>query len=290
MESAEEKAQSLPDRERWWIISVIALATLMYLPTLAYMWEKWMNDPFSLGCLAPAVCAYFAWTKWGAVKKLKRSPTRWGLALIIPALLLHLVGVVLDVSGPSSVSLIVMIVGLCLYFHGAALVRTLAFPLAYMVFMVPIPGGIIDRICLPMQLFAGRSTAVLLRLCQIPVTQAGVSLTVGVEDPFQFSVAEQCSGMSSLVALVGVSAVFAYISGLPTKLKWVLFALSPPIAIAANILRITSIALLGCLWDQDIAMFIHKWAASPILFFFAILLLFVISWGFEWLSVRRTTS
>jgi len=191
------------------------------------------------------------------------------------------------VSGPSGVSIIVLVVGACLYFHGAQLVKVLAFPLAYTVFMIPLPGGIIDRVGLPMQILASRSTAALLNLMGLDVTRTGIQLSV---DGYHFEVAPACSGMSSLVALVGVTAVFAYITSLPAKYKWTLFCLSAPIALVANIVRITSIALVGYFWDWDKAMHVyHNWS-SPILFLVAIIELFIINWGFEWLSARRTTS
>ena len=95
--------------------------------------------------------------------------------------------------------------------------------------------------------------------------------------------------MSSLVALVGVTAVFAYITRLATPLKWVLFAFALPVALAANIVRITTIALLGHYWDWEKAMSIYHDMSSPLLFIVAIVLLFAISGGLEWLSARRTT-
>ncbi len=242
---------------------------------------------YSLAYLVPCVSAYFVWQKWAEVKALPRSSARYGLVLIIIALVLHLVGTVLDVSGFSSLSIVFMLIGGCAYLHSAGLVRLLWFPLAYTVFAVPVPGGVIDKVGFPMQLFASGATAHLLQLVGIPVVRAGIQLNV---DGYGFEVAQACSGISSLVALVGVTAVFAYVTRLPNAYKWMLFALSAPIAIAANIMRITSVALLGHLYDWDVAMALHKWAASPILFMFALLLLFAINWGFEWLIARRTTA
>ena len=260
----------------------------MYVHTFCYLWGKWMEDvQYSLAYLVPFVSGYFVWKKWPEVAKLKRSPSGLGLVLIGLALFMHLSGVILDVSGPSEVSIIIFLIGACIYFHSRQLVRVLAFPLAYMVFMIPLPGGIVDRLGLPMQILASRSTALLLQLFGFAVTRSGIQLSV---DGYQFDVAPACSGMSSLVALVGVTAVFAYITSLPPKYKWALFCLSLPIALVANIVRITSIALVGCWWDWDKAMHVyHDWS-SPILFLVAIIQLFIINGVFEWLSARRTTS
>jgi len=288
MDSSEAKLQRLNAREKRWLAAAVIAVVIMYVPTFRYLWGKWMEDAqYSLAYLVPCVSVYFAWQKWDELKSLPRSSAPFGLALVVLALITHLTGEVLDVSGFSSVSIILMLVGGCAYFHSIGLVRALWFPLAYTVFMVPIPGGIIDRITFPMQLFASKASGHLLQLMGISVVRAGVRLTV---DGYDFTVAPECSGMSSLVALVGVTAVFAYMTKLPRKYKWALFACSVPIAIAANVMRITSIALIGYLWDWDIAMAIHKWAASPVLFLFAILLLFGVNWGFEWLSARRTTA
>lgn len=275
-------------KERLLLLLVISAAVITYAPTFKFLWGKWMEDAqYSLAPLVPFVCGYFVWKKWPEVKALERSPSVWGLAIIFAALLLHLSGVALDVSGPSGVSVLLCILGGCLCLHGPALVRTLAFPLAYTAFMIPVPGGVLDNVGFPLQLWASGTTAAILQLIGIEVVRSGVDLAV---PGYEFQVAQACSGMSSLVALVGVTAVFAYITKLPPVYKWILFALSIPIALAANIVRITTIALVGYQWGPDAAQNIyHDWS-SPLLFVAAILLLVVLSRGFEWLSGRRTTS
>jgi len=288
MSSVKADAQRWAGRERMWFAAVVVVAVVMYVPTFRYLVRKWIEDAkYSLAFLVPFVSGYFAWKKWPEVKQLARSPSVWGLVLVLFAVALHMTGVVLDVSGPSGVSVLLCLLGGCLYFHSAALARTLAFPLAYTAFMVPIPGGVLDLIGFPMQLWASGSAAALLRLFGLEVQRSGVNMSV---PGFDFQVAQACSGMSSLVALVGVTAVFAYIVRLPVVCKWILFFLALPIALAANVVRITTIALVGYQWGQDAAMNIfHDWS-SPILFVSAVIFLFVISMVLEWLSERLTTS
>ncbi len=286
MSSNETKANAANVVEKRWIITVSILAVLMYLPTFRFLWDKWQQDTqYSLAYLVPFVCGYFVWKKWPEAKKLSRSPSRWGLTIIVVAIILHLTGVILDVSGPSALSIIILTLGGCIYFHGFGLVKLMAFPLAYMFFMIPVPGGVLDRLGFPMQIMASAATASLLSLTGLEVVRAGIQLSV---DGFSFEVAQACSGMSSLVALVGVTAVFAYITNLPPKLKWVLFFLALPIALIANIVRITSIALVGSYWDWGIALRIYHDYSSPLLFLAAIVILFFINWGFEWLNARTT--
>lgn len=288
MSSVETKSARLRNTEWMWLAAIAAAAVLVYAQTFQSLMQKWVSDAqYSLAFLVPFVSGYFTWKKWPEVTKLEREPCAWGLGLVALALLTHLAGVVLDISGPSAVSLLMCLVGLCLYLHSAALVRTLAFPIAYLVFAIPIPGGVLDVVGFPMQLWASGSTAHLLSLMQIDVVRSGVNLSV---PGYSFQVVQACSGMSSLVALVGVTAVFAYITHLPARFKWLLFFLSLPIALAANVVRITSIALVGYQWGEDAAQNIyHDWS-SPILFLAAIGLLFLINWGLEWLSRSRSIS
>lgn len=283
-----EKPQKSGENSRIWLIAVVATAFVMYAPTMVYLVQRWRADvQYSLAFLVPFVSGYFTWKKWPEAKSLKKSPTAWGLLIIIVAILLHLAGVLLDISGPSSVSLLLFLLGGCLYFHGPALVRTLAFPLAFTVFMIPVPGGVLDLVGFPLQLWASGAAAALLRLAGIEVYRSGVNMSV---PGFDFQVAQACSGLSSLVALIGVAAVYAYITSLPTVCKWILFFLAIPIALAANVVRVTIIALAGYQWGEDVAMSIfHNWS-SPILFVTAVIMMFVISLGLEWISKRLTTS
>lgn len=288
MPVAQELVEKRQSREAYWLIAVVAVAIAIYVPTFRYMAEKWRDEAqYSLGFLAPPICAFFVWQKWSAARSLKRSPSSWGLALMVLGLLMHLAGTILDVSGPSALSLIPLVAGGCMYFHSTTLARVMWFALAFMIFMIPIPGGVIDRVGLPMQLLASGATAAILHLFHIDVSRAGIQLTV---DGYSMQVAQACSGMSSLVALVGVTAVFAHMSRLRPMYKWTMFALALPIALAANIIRITSISLAGITMGWEKAMSVwHEWS-SPMLFLVAILLLFAINWGFEWLGARQTTS
>lgn len=285
VKSVSKKSQN---RERIKLAAVVFVAAVMYIPTFRYLWERWMSDTQnSLAFLVPFVSGYFIWKKWPEVKKLDRQPSGWGLAIISFAVFLHLTGTALDISGASSASILLCLLGGCLYFHGLAVIRTLAFPLAYMAFLLPIPGGVLDVVGFPLQLWASGSTTVILQTIGIDVARNGVNLSV---PGYDFQVAQACSGLSSLVALIGVTAVFAYITRLPLKFKWVLFFLALPIALAANVVRITTIALVGYEWGPYAATNIyHDWS-SPILFLSAIGILFLINGGFEWLSARRSTT
>jgi len=271
-----------------WLIAILLIATAMYAPTFASLWRRWMADTqYCIAPVVPFVSGYFVWRKWPEICKTSHVPSQWGLGLIVLGLLVHLMGVVTDVSGGSDISILLTLTGGCIYFFGNAITRMLAFPLAYLAFAIPIPGGLLDLIGFPLQLAGSRLTEHILQLLQIDASRSGVNLSV---PGYEFQVALACSGLSSLVALLGVTAVFAYLTRLPVLYKWILFFLALPIALAANTIRITTIALVGYWWGPDTANHIYHHWSSPLLFLAAVCLLLVINRGFEWLSRRPTTS
>lgn len=273
--------------DRIWLTVIVAATVFLYHRTLAYCWQAWKVEPqYSIAYLVPLVSGYFLWQKWPQVRATPRSPSHWGLLLIILAILLHLGGVLLDISGPSSVSMLVFLTGCCLYLHGTGLLRVLAFPLAYLIFAIPVPGGALDVLGFPLQLWASSAAATLLQVIGMDVTRNGVNLSAS---GFDVQVAAACSGMSSLVALTGVSAVFAYLTSLRPAQKWLLFFLAIPIAVMANVVRIATIVLVGYKWGVVAATTVyHKWS-SPILFLVAIAILLMVNRGLEWRNTHRTT-
>ena len=104
--------------ETIWLLVVILSAVVLYLRTFAYCWKEWNQESqYSLAFLVPFVSGYFLWKAWPQVRMMQRTPSAWGLMLIVAALLMHVGGTVLDISGPSSVSIILYLVGACIYFR-----------------------------------------------------------------------------------------------------------------------------------------------------------------------------
>lgn len=284
METIENKVNN--KESMFWLFAIGIISIVFYAQTFVTFWEKWStNAQYSMAPLVPFVSGFFAYSLWDKVKKAEKCENRWGLVLIIFALLMHIVGSALDITGPSGISVLIFGIGLIMYFHSFEIVKVLWFPLAYLLFAIPLPGGLIDIVGLPLQLYASAGTTALLKLLGIEVARSGVNLWV---PGFEFKVAIECSGMSSLVALIGVIAVLAYISRIPNLYKWILFALALPVAFAANVVRITTIALVGYYFSADAATDIyHDWS-SPILFMSAIAMMLTLSWFFEKISMRSS--
>jgi exosortase len=84
-------------------------------------------------------------------------------------------------------------------------------------------------------------------------------------------VADPCSGIRSLVALVALTSLYGYVTMSRIWKKWVLFLSSIPLAVVGNLARITTVALVAQGFGQDLAMKVYHDYSGYIVFSLAIL-------------------
>src|SRR4030043_2446448 len=121
--------------------------------------------------------------------------------------------------------------------------------------MIPIPSVLMDRITFPMQLFASKVAASTLYLIGIPVLREGNVMLLANTS---LEVAEACSGIRSLISLLALSIVFAYLSQKETWKRVLLVLSTFPIAIIANAARVTGTGILAYRYGEGVAQgFFH---------------------------------
>jgi exosortase len=126
--------------------------------------------------------------------------------------------------------------GTVLFLGGTHAIRVLLFPLLLLVFMVPLPAVIYNRITLPLQLFASQVAAFALETLGVPVLRDGNVLELASQ---KLSVVEACSGIRSLLTLTFMSLVYGYFFDKKAWMRVALFVATVPIAILANAGRVT---------------------------------------------------
>jgi len=224
------------------VIIVAALIILLYYPVLKALIADWIDLPdFSHGFLVPPISLYLVWKRKERLISPSR-PSNWGLLLLLFGMMLLLFGGLAAESFSQRLSMLVVIAGIVLFLLGKEHLKTIAFPLIFLILMIPLPSIILQKVTFPMQLFVSRCAADSLELVGIPVLLEGniIHLASGTLD-----VAEPCSGIRSIVSLLTVGTLIAYFKN---KILWqrvLVIIASLPIAVVVNIFRVASTGFLS---------------------------------------------
>jgi len=224
-------------------IAILAVPVLaLYLDDWARMIPRWWSDPdYTHGFFVPLFALYFVWEQWGRLTSMAAKPSWLGLPPLLVGVAIKVWTLFYDSPFVSCVSMVFVISGVVLLTAGRRVFRTLAVPIFFLILMMPLPTPIYNRVALPMRQFAAVVGTTVLQGLGIPVLREG---NVIVLPETTLEVAEACSGMRFLTGFIALGVAFAYLCRRPLWERIVLLASSVPIAILANALRVTVIALL----------------------------------------------
>ncbi len=223
-------------------LPMILLFSFTYMSTLRWMYDRFtiVDTYYSHGFLVPLIAAFLIWQKKDRLEKIPIVYSWWGLLIIVLALLLHLLGTIFYVFFTSGLSILILVFGISMFVFGPQRTKEVRFPLAFLLFMIPLPSSVINVVSLPMKMQVASLGAGLVKFLGVPIFQSGFFIdtakgTLLVDDP--------CSGIRSLISFMALGALAGYISHASAKSKLVIFASSILIAMATNILRVSFLIL-----------------------------------------------
>lgn len=238
---------------------MLAGLIFLYYPILQKLAHDWdTNDNYSHGYFIPLLSAYLIYTYRDELRKLPLQSNIGGFFLLAAGLIQLIVAKTGSEFFLQRTSLIPVLAGLVLFCLGFAFLKKLFLPIIYLIFMVPLPAIIWNKIAFPMQLFGSFLTEKVVAFMGIPIFREGNILHLAETS---LEVVDACSGLRSLTTLFALSAVFAILSSHKPWQKWVLFLTAAPIAIFANIVRLSTTALLASKYGSDVADgFLHDFS------------------------------
>ncbi len=259
------------------LLALVALIGAVFARTFALFVAGWHDEENQHGWLVAPLAAYVIWLNWGRLARVPVCPDRRaGLLVLVPALLLQVAGIWLGLERSVGYAFPLALVGLSLYFGGRVITRALAFPLAFLVFMVPTPGGLLDILSAPLQVTSARMAVLLAGLSGVSVQNEGVNLLIPSRH-IAYEVAVACSGLHSLTAMCMLAALLAYFMRLPVLTKWGLFLLGMPLALLGNIVRIYLVLMVANAYGQNAGAAFHDgWIGKLVPFTVAFLVLIVL--------------
>jgi exosortase B len=270
-----------------WLIVGTGLLGL-YIPTywnLAH--TLWLSDEQFHGPIIAMIVAYLCVTRRNELIALTPEPSNASGALTLSiGLLIYVVGRSQDIIMFEVGSQIPVFAGTMLLMQGKSSLRILWFPLFYLVFMIPLPGVMIDSLTGPLKQWVSVIVEETLYDIGYPIARSGVTITIG---QYQLLVADACSGLHSMFTLMATGLLFIYLIARKNWLYNIIMLSSIlPIAFLANIIRVMALILITYHFGDDAGQgFLHGFAGM-ILLVVAVLSLFMLDALLtRWLGTKK---
>lgn len=218
---------------------LLALSFLLaYLPAWKNLVAAWYgSEDYSHGFLILPLAAAIAWQKRKTLAASPLEGSAAGAAALAAALVLHVIGQHGEIVTLSSVSLVLAMAAITAHVCGVKVLKQLMFPLGLLLFMIPVPAQVYAMLTLPLQLAVTAVSTAVWKLAGVPIHHEG-NIIYLPEATLQ--VVEACSGLRSLMMLLALSAVFAYLTLRSNGLRLLLCLLMVPVSVAVNILRVSA--------------------------------------------------
>ena len=254
------------------MLSVWVAVFYPIIPDMVTAWFKHSDNSHAV--LVPLVSLYFLWEKRAEISRIPSQGSNAGLILLILCLLFYILSFIGGIAFFCRLALVTSLIAIVWSCMGTAILRSLAFPLGFLFFMIPVPDTLLGMVSFPLQLVATKISAELIGYCTIPIYREGNMLFF---INTQLEVAEACSGIRSIMSLTMLSAIFAYISPGVIWCRVVLVVAAIPIAFIANILRVTGTGILAHFFGDRVARgFLHDFSGLAV-FLFGLIILFALS-------------
>ncbi|MBD3347908.1 MAG: exosortase [Candidatus Eisenbacteria bacterium] len=278
----EDGAGARAASSRWSARTIVAVVVIAVLAAVAYRqvfatlvrtWEA--SADYSHGYIIPPIAVFLFWREWKKFVAAIGRGSWWGLTLIVAALAGYILSIRAGVFMTQGYSFVILLFGIALFIFGRRATAKVWFPLAYLFFMLPIPPFLVNEVSFALKEFAARAGSAIAHQLGVPLVRSGMTIHLPAGS---LRIADPCSGLRSLIALVALGALFAYLSRGRHWKRVVLFLSAVPLAVGANVLRIAVLCVVAGIWGVDAALgFFHDFSGF---------LLFVVAFlGF--LVVRR---
>ncbi|HEV3163401.1 MAG TPA: exosortase/archaeosortase family protein [Isosphaeraceae bacterium] len=233
-------------------LGCLSLLTIVFWTTLRHFVFVWSTDEnYSHGFLVPLISLYFAneAARRGPVPL--RSGVGLGVTLLVISILGRLATIVVPIGFVGDGAFLLGLVGLCALLFGSEALSRYGFALFFLIFMVPLPVALYTRIASPLQLLVSQVASSLLNAMGIPVLREGNLMTLPGD--VRMFVAEACSGMRQLTGFLALTTAVAYLTPRPFWYRALLVVSSIPIAMTANMVRVTATGVIMYRFDPRYA-------------------------------------
>ena len=260
------------------LAAVVGGLLLLFHRDAADMIAIWWNDAtYNHVLLIPPIVGWLVWQRREELALLR--PSAWWAALLVvgAGAFGWLLGEAAGVASARHLGLVLMVQGAVAACLGRAVASGIAFPLFYLLFLVPFGSELVPA----MQTLTAEMAMALLGLAGIPAHLDGVFITTPAG---YFEVAEACAGVRFLVAMLALGALVANLCFRSWRRRAVFMAAAIVVPILANGVR-----AFGTIWVAELAGLEFAVGFDHVLYgwiFFAIVIGLLLAVFWRWFDRR----
>jgi exosortase B len=254
-----------------WLI-VLAGLCFMYIPTGISLSKKiWNSSAQAHGPIVFAISIWLLYRKWPDILAARTNQSVIGWPVLVIGILLYTIGHSQDVLLFEVGSFIWLLLSIGFILLGTRAVKAAWFPLFFMLFMLPLPGAVVETITMPMKIAVSFVAEQVLYMANYPIARTGVILQIG---QYQLLVADACAGLHTLFTLESLGLLYLNLIRHESIIRNVVLAiLIVPISFAANVIRVMVLTLITYYFGDEAGQgFLHGFAGM-VLFLSALLLI-----------------
>jgi exosortase len=211
-------------------------------PVLAEMADRWSTDPrYAHGYFVPIFSLVLLWMRRGRLEGVKPSPSIWGLGLVGLGAAIELLGASISQGSVLGLALLPYLAGVALLLGGWRVLEWAWPSIAFLAFMIPLPWRVENALGPPLQHVATTASTYLLQTLGFMAFDEGFVIQL---NDARIGVVDACSGLSMLITFIALSTAAAMVVNRPLLDRIVLVVSAIPVALVANILRITLTGIL----------------------------------------------
>jgi len=255
-------------------LPIIAGLAVLYIPSLIGLLNGiWATDEQKHGPIVLAIACWLAYRKWPEMWQASegRPASALGWPLLILGLVFYSIGRSQEILVLEIGSVIWLLTAILLLTRGGEALKAQWFALFFMLFMIPLPGAVVDVVTMPMKMAVSYVAEYVLFWIGYPIARSGVILQIG---QYKLLVADACAGLHTLFTLEALGLLYLNIVRHDSLFRNVALAICiVPISFTANVIRVMTLTLITYHFGDEAGQgFLHGFAGM-VLFLTALVLI-----------------
>jgi exosortase len=231
------------------------------IPMTKMMFELWKMPDWEHCFLVQLAIAFIIYEMRDRLAVLRPEPTNWGLPILFVGLFFYWAGQRVDNQYIGYASMQILVAAWIILLLGWRFMITLAFPWLFLTFLWPLL-FLETYLAFPLRLVMSEASVNALNFLGIESIKVGTAIisapnaltNLPAGERFSVDVADPCSGIRSLFALMMVSALYGFFAFKQWWKHALIFLCSIPLAVAGNLVRILLLTIGTLLFGSEFAI------------------------------------